>query len=233
MLNKKTLVATVAAGALALGGCVTNPNTGEKEFQWRTAAGAAGGALAGYLLGDLIGGRNDRTAKIIGAGIGAVAGGAVGQYMDRQQRELERATEGTGIDVVREGDNLLLRMPSGITFDTDSSTVKPQFQTTLNEVAGTLREYNQTYIDVLGHTDSTGSDSYNQGLSERRAAAVANYLSRQGVEQARMATYGYGETQLIYDPDDTAAKREANRRVEIRVVPVTQDDVNSAQNYGY
>ncbi|WP_265528537.1 OmpA family protein [Sphingomicrobium marinum] len=231
MLTKKITLA-VAASALALGGCVTNPNTGEKEFQWRTAAGAAAGALGGYLLGDLIGGRNDRTAKIIGAGIGAVAGGAVGQYMDRQQRELEKATEGTGVEVVRQGDDLLLRMPSGITFDTDSSTVKPQFQQTLNQVAQTLREYNQTYIDVLGHTDSTGSDSYNQALSERRAASVANYLSRQGVEQARMATYGYGETQLIYNPDDTPAKREANRRVEIRVVPVTQDDVQDA-GYGY
>lgn len=229
---KKKITFMVAASALALGGCVTNPNTGEKEFQWRTAAGAAGGALAGYLLGDLIGGRNDRTAKIIGAGIGAVAGGAVGQYMDRQQRELERATEGTGVDVVREGDNLLLRMPSGITFDTDSATVKPQFQATLDEVAATLREYNQTYIDVLGHTDSTGSDSYNQALSERRANSVANYLGRQGVEQARMATYGYGETQLIYNPDDTPEKREANRRVEIRVVPVTQEDVQSS-GYGY
>ena len=233
MLNKKIMSLTAGVAAIAtLGACTTDGVTGERRICTESAIGTGAGAVLGYLLGDLIGGRNDRTEKIIGAGIGAVAGGAVGAYMDRQEQEMRRQTAGTGVDVVREGDNLLLRMPSGITFDYNSAVVKPQFQSTLDQVAQTLTQYNQTYIDVLGHTDSTGTTQYNQGLSERRAAAVANYLARGGVQQARMATYGYGETQLIYNPDDTAEKREANRRVEIRVVPVTQEDVNSA-GYGY
>lgn len=231
MLNKKIMTVAAAGAAVAtLGACTTDAVTGERRISTEAAVGSGAGAVLGYLLGDLIGGKNDRTEKIIGAGIGAVAGGAVGAYMDKQEQELRRQTEGTGVDVVREGDNLLLRMPSGITFDYNSYAVKPQFQSTLNEVAQTLVNYESTYIDIMGHTDSTGSDSYNQQLSERRARAVANYLSQRGVQPQRMATIGYGESQLLYNPDDTEAKREANRRVEIKVVPVTQKDT---QNYGY
>jgi outer membrane protein OmpA-like peptidoglycan-associated protein len=109
-------------------------------------------------------------------------------------------------------------MPSGITFDVDRYDVKPQFQSTLNEVAQTLSQYNQTYIDVLGHTDSTGSDAYNQSLSERRAQSVANYLASRGVAPARMATRGFGESQPIAD-NGTEYGRAQNRRVEIKVVP--------------
>jgi len=230
MLTKKMMTAlAVSTALLTVTACTTDPVTGEKKMS-KAAIGAIGGALAGYLAGDIIGGKGDRTEKIVGAGIGAIAGGAVGAYMDKQERDLRRQTAGTGVDVVRQGDDLLLRMPSGITFDYDSYAVKPQFQTTLNEVAQTLSSYNQTYIDVMGHTDSTGSDAYNQQLSERRAQAVANYLAQRGVEPQRMATIGYGESQLLYNPDDTEAKREANRRVEIKVVPITQQDV---QGYGY
>lgn len=231
MLNKKIMGLTAGVAAIAtLGACTTDAITGERRISTEAAVGTGAGAVLGYLLGDLIGGKNDRTEKIIGAGIGAVAGGAVGAYMDRQEQEMRRQTEGTGVEVVREGDNLLLRMPSGITFDYDSAAVKPQFQDTLNDVAQTMVNYPSTYIDVMGHTDSTGSDSYNQQLSQRRAQAVANYLAQRGVQPQRMATIGYGESQLLYNPDDTEAKREANRRVEIKVVPVTQDDV---QTYGY
>jgi outer membrane protein OmpA-like peptidoglycan-associated protein len=217
MIGLATALVTTAA-------CTTDPYTGQQRVS-RTAIGAAVGALGGYLLGDVVGGRSDRTERILGAGIGAVAGGAVGAYMDRQEADLRRQTAGTGVDVIRQGDDLLLRMPSGITFDYDRSDIKPEFRATLDEVAQTLNSYNQTFIDVLGHTDTTGSNDYNQALSERRARAVADYLSARGVTPARMATRGYGETAPIYLPDDTEAKRAANRRVEIKIVPVREQDV--------
>lgn len=214
------LTAFALSGAMVVGACTTNPYTGQREIN-KTALGAVLGAGAGYLLGDVVGGRHDRTERIIGAGIGAVAGGAIGNYMDRQEADLRRQTAGTGVDVIRQGDELLLRMPSGITFDFNSYAVKPQFQTTLNEVAQTLNAYPSTIIDVLGHTDSVGSDAYNQQLSEQRARSVANYLTARGVNPVRIATRGYGETMPIAT-NDTEAGRAANRRVEIKVVPVQQ-----------
>jgi len=214
----------MGASLVAVSACTTNPETGNRRLD-RTAAGAIIGGLGGYVLGDIVGGRHDRAERIVGAGIGAIAGAAVGDYMNRQEAELRRQTAGTGVDVIRQGDDLLLRMPSGITFDYDRFDVKPQFQSTLDEVARTLSQYNQTYIDVLGHTDTTGSAEYNQGLSERRARAVADYLVARGVAGQRMATRGYGESQPLYNPDDTEQKRAANRRVEIKVVPVREGDV--------
>lgn len=213
-----------AVGALTLtSACVTDPVTGERTIS-KTALGGVGGALGGYLLGDLVGGRNDRTAKIVGAGIGGLAGAGIGNYMDRQERAMRERTAGTDIDVVRQGDDLLLRMPSGITFATDSANIAPQFRPTLNEVAAVLQEYPNTYVDVYGHTDSTGSDAYNQGLSERRASAVANYLTSRGVASARLGTRGFGETQPIAS-NDTEAGRAENRRVEIKVVPIAESDL--------
>lgn len=212
-LGVSTAIVTTAA-------CTTNPETGQREIS-RTAVGAVLGGLGGYVLGDVVGGRSDRTERIIGAGIGAVAGGAVAAYMDRQEAELRRQTAGTGVDVIRQGDELLLRMPAGITFAFNSYQVQPQFQATLDEVARTLQAYPSTIIDVLGHTDSVGSDSYNQQLSEQRAQAVANYLIQRGVQPARIATRGYGESMPIAD-NATEAGRAANRRVEIKVVPVQQ-----------
>jgi outer membrane protein OmpA-like peptidoglycan-associated protein len=215
----------VALGALLLAttaACVTNPETGEREFPTRTVIGAGLGTIGGYLLGDLIGGRRDRTERIVGAGIGAVAGGLVGQYMDRQEQELRRRTEGTGVVVERRGDELVLTMPSGITFAHDRFDVQPQFQPVLNEVASTLQSYPSTLIDVYGHTDSTGSAEYNQALSERRANAVSAYLSARGVQPVRIATRGFGESQLLVSPERSEADRQANRRVEIRIVPVQQ-----------
>jgi len=210
----------LSAGALTLTACTTDPYTGQQTIN-RTAVGIGVGALSGYLLGDVVGGSHDRNAKVIGMGVGALAGGAVGYYMDRQEAELRRQTAGTGVDVYRNGDELVLRMPSGITFQVDHSDIQPQFQSTLDQVAQTLASYNQTYIDVLGHTDATGSDAYNQALSERRAQSVANYLSARGVAGARIGIRGYGESQPIAS-NDTEAGRAENRRVEIKVVPVTQ-----------
>ena len=218
MRFRQTLAAVAVITTLGTAACTTDPYTGQRQIN-RTAVGIAAGALGGYLLGDLVGGHNDRTEQIVGAGIGAIAGGAVGSYMDRQEAELRRQTAGTGVDVLRQGDDLVLRMPSSVTFDVDRSEVKPQFHAVLDDVGRTLSSYNQTYIDVLGHTDTTGSNEHNQILSERRATSVADYLAARGVEHARMATRGYGETAPIYSPDDTDMKKAANRRVEIKIVP--------------
>ena len=216
------LIPAIAALALT-SACVTDPVTGDKRIS-KAGIGAIGGALGGYLLGDIVGGRRDRTEKIVGAGIGAVAGAAIGNYMDRQEREIRERTAGTDVEVIRRGDDLILSMPSGITFATDSSTVQAQFRPTLDKVADVLDRYNQTYVDVYGHTDSTGSDAYNQTLSERRAVAVADYLVSRGVEGARLETLGYGETQPIAS-NDTVEGRAQNRRVEIKIVPIRESDM--------
>lgn len=221
-LGNWPLVPAIAALALT-GACVTDPVTGEQRMS-KAGIGAIGGALGGYLLGDIVGGRRDRTEKIVGAGIGAIAGGAIGGYMDRQEREIRERTAGTDVEVIRQGDDLILSMPSGITFATDSATVEPQFRPTLDKVADVLDRYNQTYVDVYGHTDSTGSDAYNQSLSERRADAVASYLSMRGVESARLEALGYGETQPVAD-NATIEGRAQNRRVEIKIVPVRDSDM--------
>lgn len=216
------LVAVIASLGVT-SACVTDPVTGEQRIS-KAAIGGLGGAFGGYLLGDIVGGRRDRTEKIVGAGIGALAGAGIGTYMDRQERELRERTAGTGVEVVRRGDELVLDMPSGITFDFDSSTVRPEFRETLDEVSDTLRRYEQTYVDVYGHTDSVGSDAYNQTLSERRAGAVASYLTSRGVQSARLATRGYGESEPITS-NETEEGRAENRRVEIKLVPITEDDV--------
>ena len=227
MKTSRVLVSGFAVlSLLSVSACVTDPNTGEKKVS-RTAIGAGGGALAGLLLGGLIGGG---TGRIIGAGIGGIAGGAVGYTYDKQIKELKEQTAGTGVDVTPtdNGQAILVNLPEGVTFDVGSSTLKPQFRTTLDGIAQNLGQYPNSLIDVYGHTDSTGSDSYNQGLSERRAASVADYLGGRGIQRARMATMGYGESQLKCAPERSEADYQCNRRVEIRIAPVTQADVNAA-----
>lgn len=213
------------AAMLATTACTTDPETGQKRMS-KAAIGGIGGALGGYLLGDLVGGRHDRTEKILGAGIGAIAGAGIGSYMDEQERKLRQQTAGSGVDVIRQGDDLLLRMPSGITFAFNDASVQPQFRPTLDEVSSILSQYPKTYIDVYGHTDSDGSDAYNQTLSERRAQSVAGYLTSHGVQSARIATRGFGETQPIAS-NATEEGKAANRRVEIKISPVTESDVRS------
>jgi outer membrane protein OmpA-like peptidoglycan-associated protein len=224
--SRKAMAAISLSALVATAACTTDPNTGKRHIS-KAAIGGVGGAVGGYLLGDLVGGHNDRTEKIVGAGIGALAGAGIGAYMDAQERKLREQTAGTGVDVIRDGDNLLLRMPSGITFATDDASVQPQFRPTLDQVATTLSQYPKTYIDVYGHTDADGSDAYNQGLSERRAQSVAGYLSSHGVQAARIATRGFGESQPIAD-NTSATGKAANRRVEIKIVPVTEGDVSRA-----
>jgi outer membrane protein OmpA-like peptidoglycan-associated protein len=179
--------------------------------------GAAIGAAAGLLSGDDAVERRQRA--LVGAGVGGLAGAGIGAYQDRQEAELRRQMAGTGVDVVRQGDNITLNMPSNITFDFDSSTLKPQFTPILDNVAQTLTQYNQTVVEVAGHTDNVGTDSYNQALSERRANSVAAYLGSRGVMQQRMITVGAGESRPIAS-NDTESGRAQNRRVEITLVPV-------------
>ncbi|AOF96774.1 MULTISPECIES: OmpA family protein [unclassified Sphingobium] len=224
-ISHRIIGAAGLAAMLATTACTTDPTTGQRTIS-KAAIGGIGGALGGYLLGDLVGGRSDRTEKILGAGIGAVAGAGIGAYMDAQERKLREETAGTGVDVIRDGDDLLLRMPSGITFAYDRADVQPQFQPTLNDVASVLAQYPKTYIDVFGHTDSDGADAYNQTLSERRAQAVSSYLVSRGVQSARMGTRGFGETQPIAS-NATEEGKAANRRVEIKISPVTEADVRS------
>lgn len=216
-----------AVSLVSLSACVTDPNTGERKVS-RTAIGGLGGALGGALLGGLIGGK---TGRIVGAGIGGVAGGVIGYQKDKQIRELREQTAGTGIDVTETdgGNAILVNLPNGVTFDVDSSTVKPAFGATLDRVAQSLVQYPNSLIDVYGHTDSTGSDTYNQALSERRARAVADYLTSRGVGYARIRSQGFGESQPIAS-NDTEQGRSANRRVEIKIVPISQDDVNAARS---
>lgn len=226
MALKTKITVAVIASSLALAACVTDPNTGQQTIS-RAGGGALAGAGAGALLGVLLGGRNNRAGVLIGTGIGAIAGGAVGGYMDKQERELRARTANTGIEVERRGDEINLKLPSGISFDFNSSAVKPQFRPALDQVAQTLASYQSTFIDVSGHTDAIGTDAVNQRLSEQRAQAVADYLSYQGVNRARMATRGFGKQYPIAS-NDTEEGRAQNRRVEIKLSPVTQQDMNNA-----
>jgi outer membrane protein OmpA-like peptidoglycan-associated protein len=219
-MNRKTkIAAALLVLALPVAGCTTNPETGERSIS-KAAIGGIGGALGGYLLGDLVGGRRDRTEKILGAGIGAVAGAGVGYYMDEQEKKLRQQTAGSGVEVVRDGDQLVLDMPAEVTFAFGSAGLSPEFRGTLDKIGATLTEYEKTYVDVLGHTDSVGSDAFNQTLSEQRAQTVADYLAGRGVQRARLATRGYGESQPRAS-NTTEEGRAQNRRVEIRLVPVT------------
>ncbi len=222
-LKSAVVAALMGSTLMATAACTTDPVTGEQRIS-KAAIGGIGGALGGYLLGDLVGGRRDRTEKIVGAGIGGIAGAGIGAYMDKQERDLRARTAGTDVQVIRQGDDLLLNIPSGINFAYNSATVQPQFQRTLDQVAGVLGEYNRTYVDVYGHTDATGSDAYTQGLSERRARSVADYLSSHGVQSARIGTRGFGETQPIAS-NETEEGRAANRRVEIKIVPISESEV--------
>ncbi|MBA1147609.1 OmpA family protein [Ectothiorhodospiraceae bacterium WFHF3C12] len=218
------VTAFAAALALALSACTTtDPYTGEEKTSSATK-GAAIGAIAGAVVGIATGNsaKERRNRALIGAGVGALSGAAIGNYMDRQEAELRRELEGTGVSVVRHGDNITLNMPGNVTFDTDSAALNSQFFRVLNGVARVLDEYEKTIIEVAGHTDSTGSDAYNQRLSERRAQSVAQYLQGQGIRSMRIVTEGYGE-QYPVATNETDAGRQQNRRVELTLAPVTEN----------
>lgn len=218
-LKLAALAATMAAftaGCASYTGQTSDPNDPNRT-QRGALIGAAIGAAAGLLSGDDAVERRQRA--MVGAGIGALAGGAVGAYQDRQEAELRRETAGTGIDVTRDGDVIKLNLPDGVTFDFAKYDLKPQFYPALNAVAATLKEYNQTIVEVTGHTDSIGSDAANQVLSERRANSVASYLIGQGVQRERMEIVGMGERYPVAS-NDTDSGRALNRRVEIRLLPL-------------
>ena len=211
------------ASAIAVTGCSTvNPYTGEKQTP-KATSGAAIGAVAGALIGiatsDSAKERKERA--LAGAGIGAVTGGGVGYYMDVQEAKLRQKLEGAGVSVTRDGENIILNMPGNLPFATDSTNVKSSFDPVLDAVAEVLNEYKSTMIQVAGHTDSTGGDRYNLLLSQQRAQAVSNKLSGYGVEQVRLDTVGFGETQPIAS-NNTASGREQNRRVELTLLPYTK-----------
>jgi outer membrane protein OmpA-like peptidoglycan-associated protein len=212
-------VALATAFTLILGGCqTTNPYTGEQQTS-KTATGAGIGAIGGAIAGAILGG-GKRKNVLIGAGLGALAGPAAGNYMDQEEAQLRARLQGTGVSVSRVGDQVVLHMPSNITFATDSANISADFYPVLDSVALVINKFEKTYVDVIGHTDSTGSTQYNQRLSENRARSVARYLESQKVLPQRIATQGMGETAPIAS-NATPEGRALNRRVEIRLTPIT------------
>jgi outer membrane protein OmpA-like peptidoglycan-associated protein len=220
--SNRCLIAGLAGFAVLAAGCQTlDPYTGEQKTSHATKGaliGASAGAVAGLISGDDAVER--RQHAMIGAGIGALAGGSVGYYMDKEEMKLRQELEGTGVSVTRDGDNITLNMPGNITFATNSSDLNAGFYDVLTSVSKVLNEYDKTVIEVAGHTDNTGSDAYNQSLSERRAASVASYLRTQKVVPERMITVGLGEAHPVAD-NESADGRQANRRVELTLVPLT------------
>jgi outer membrane protein OmpA-like peptidoglycan-associated protein len=225
-LRRVLMSALCGVSLIATSACVTDPNTGHRKVS-RTAIGATAGVVGGLVIGGLLGGG---AGRIIGAGIGGLAGASVGYTMDKQIKELREQTAGSGVDIKSAdgGQAILVNLPSGVTFDTDSTVIKPAFRDTLDTVAVSMNKYPNSLIDVYGHTDATGSDAYNQTLSENRAHVVADYLTSRGVNPARIRSTGFGKTQPVAS-NDTIEGRAANRRVEIKIVPVTQDDVARAR----
>jgi len=217
MVLVSTLVATATLGGCATyTGQTTDPNDPNRTRN-NALIGAGIGAVAGLLSGGDATERRQRA--LVGAGVGGVAGGAIGAYQDRQEAELRRQTAGTGVEVSRDGDVIKLNLPDGVTFDFGKANLKSQFYPALDNVASTLAEYNQTIVEVSGHTDSVGSDAANQTLSVQRANAVGNYLIGRGLVRERFEIVGFGETRPVAS-NDTDSGRALNRRVEIRVVPV-------------
>ncbi|WP_230657987.1 OmpA family protein [Psychrobacter sp. I-STPA10] len=210
-MKNQLMIATLASG-LALAGCTTDPATGQQRIN-KTAIGALAGAAGGAAISKATGG--DHTGR--DAAIGAALGGAVGLYMDRQEKQLQQQMAGTNVEVKRDQQgNIDLVMPGNITFATNSTAINPSFFNTLNKLAATMVEYNKNTVIVMGFTDNVGNASYNQDLSQRRAESVKSYLVSRGVDSNRIMTYGFGETRPIAN-NDTEAGRAKNRRVEIKI----------------
>ena len=207
-------ITALALGSLLLVGCAStgNPDTA------KTRSGAAIGAGIGAVIGLLsTGDKFDNAA--IGAAIGGLGGAAIGNYQDQQERKLRAQLANSGVEVQRVGNNITLDMPGGVTFATNSADINANFYSVLDQVAATLGEFNQTVIEVAGHTDSTGSRAYNMTLSERRAGSVVSYLSGRGIARERMIAVGAGPDHPV-DTNETAEGRAQNRRVEITIGPV-------------
>jgi outer membrane protein OmpA-like peptidoglycan-associated protein len=225
-MKKSTLVRSsllVIAAALTAAGCqTTDPYTGEQKVN-NASKGAGIGALAGAVLGAATGdnSKERRERALIGAGVGALTGAGVGAYMDRQEAKLRAQLQGTGVSVTRNGDNLTLNMPGNVTFKTASADLNASFFKVLDSVALVLKEFDKTTIDVEGHTDSDGSDQYNQQLSLNRANSVGTYLQSQGVNGQRIVAFGAGEARPIAS-NSTPEGKQQNRRVELRLQPIVR-----------
>ena len=223
MMNRRGLALGVAL-AIGLAGCAAD------DPHRRAKTGAAVGAATGALLGGIIGG--DAKGAIIGGALGALGGAMVGDYMDKQQQELEAALEEErrqhAIEIERlKDDSLKIDIASEVSFDFDRAEIKPAFQPTLDKVAEVLKRYDRTVVHVIGHTDSVGSEEYNQRLSERRAEAVADYFASHGISRDRLRTEGRGEREPRAD-NRTEAGRQLNRRVEIIVKPIVEGQEDKA-----
>ena len=218
VMSRASRAAIVLGVALCVAGCQTLDSAATSPDYAKTRRGAGYGAAAGAVIGLLSKGDKLDNA-MIGAALGGLAGGAIGNYQDRQARKLREQLAGTGVDVQRSGDNITLNMPGNITFGTDSAALNPPFYPVLDQVAATLAEYGQTVVEVAGHTDSTGSAEYNRALSGRRADSVIAYLQNRGVKRERMIAVGAGEDHPVAS-NETAEGRQQNRRVEITIVPV-------------
>jgi outer membrane protein OmpA-like peptidoglycan-associated protein len=213
----------VIAAALASAGCqTTDAYTGEKKVN-SASKGAGIGALAGAVLGAATGdnSKERRERALIGAGIGALTGAGVGAYMDKQEAKLRAQLQGTGVSVTRSGDNLILNMPGNITFKTASADLNANFFRVLDSVGLVLKEFDKTTIDVEGHTDSDGSDQYNQQLSLQRAQSVGTYLQSQGVNGQRIVAFGAGEARPVAS-NSTPDGKQQNRRVELKLQPIVR-----------
>jgi outer membrane protein OmpA-like peptidoglycan-associated protein len=209
MKKRSLFIAGTVSVALALAGCTTNPYTGEREAG-KAGIGAGVGAAVGAGIGALSTKHRGKGA-LIGAAAGAALGGGAGYYMDVQEAKLREKMQGTGVSVTRQGDNIILNMPNNVTFDTNSSALKPAGANTLTGVAMVLKEYAQTAVNVVGYTDSTGSRAYNMKLSQQRADGVASSLIVQGVAANRIHTAGAGPDNPIAS-NSTPEGRAHNRR---------------------
>ncbi|RWR03327.1 membrane protein [[Pantoea] beijingensis] len=219
-MNKNIIaIATLLCGTLAISGCTTNPYTGESEAG-KSGIGAGLGALAGAGIGVLSSSKKDRgKGALIGAASGAALGGGIGYYMDVQEAKLRDKMKGTGVSVTRNGDNIILNMPSNVTFDSSSSSLKPAGANTLTGVAMVLKEYPKTAVNIIGYTDSTGTRKLNMSLSQQRADSVGSSLITQGVDASRIRTRGMGPENPIAS-NSTEAGKAQNRRVEITLSPL-------------
>lgn len=208
---KHTALSLLTAGLLLVGCAGTE--TGLSKTQTGALIGGLAGAAAGAATGD-------HSAKriFIGGALGAATGGGIGYYMDKQQEELNKELKGSGVVVQRQGDTINLNMPGGITFDTAQANIKPNFTPVLNDIANVMIKYPETKIEVQGHTDNVGNDASNLTLSQLRAQSVTSYLNSRGVDSARIKAVGYGESMPIAS-NETPSGREANRRVEIKIIP--------------
>ncbi len=215
---KRILV--LAASAIAVTACATDPLTGGSIWG-NTGRGAAIGAIVGGIGGVFAGGNDGRNAAV-GAAVGALAGAGIGRYMDGQEEDMKRRTMASGIGLQRVGDTIELIMPADITFSQGSASLAPGFMPWLDKVAESLNQYPQTTIDIVGHASTEGAEDTNLQLSLNRANAVRAYLQGKGVLSQRMATGGAGELQPLVYPDNTEAKRSQNRRVQVVLRPVTQ-----------